>query len=182
MIAVGGNRRAQKTELLAHENYWSAENNYPYFGADYSILLTFFQNLNYNTFTTEIIRQGDRTIQSYSVVALQNTFYIFGGQISHPNEANKNLMKTIAAFSTITIQWKKVGELNFIRHGHGVIIHQGEFVVIGGWNYAVDDRKLKTERCTLTDDLIECTAVDPVLDNYVNYPEMIRVPYDYCQK
>ena len=94
-------------------------------------------------------------------------------------------IKTIAAFSTVTKEWKKYGELNYARYGHGVFVHQGEFIVVGGEHYGGSDdhaTKLSTERCTLVEDSIECKAVDPVFNNYFSYPEMIRVPYDYCQE
>ena len=90
--------------------------------------------------------------------------------------------KRIAAFSTITKRWKRIGELKYAREGHGVFIQQETFVVVGGKQngYDVEIHEKKTERCTLVDDVVECLAVDPVLRYYWSYPEMIRVPYDYC--
>ena len=63
------------------------------------------------------------------------------------------------------------------RKGHGVIVQQGQFIVIGGAN-----GPLGTERCSLVNDSIQCTTVDPELENYNHYPEMMHVSEDFCQK
>ena len=69
------------------------------------------------------------------------------------------------------------------RSGHGVFIQQGVFVVVGGIHYTTGyESKRFTERCTLNGDAFECELVGPELDYYWGYPEMIRVPYDYCPK
>lgn len=115
------------------------------------------------------------SITNQPVVALENTFYIFGGKIGDGGT------KTIAAFSTITKQWKKSGELHYARYGHGVFIQKGTFIVIGGLDIKTAELERKTERCTLIDESIQCTAIDPKLNSYFNYPEMIYVSDDYCQ-
>ena len=74
------------------------------------------------------------------------------------------------------------------RAGHGVFIQLDAFVVVGGVSedsYGVTD--FTTERCTLIDGAIDCTVVDPIFSmnpngKHPDYPEMIRVPYDYCPK
>ena len=105
---------------------------------------------------------------------MADTFYIFGGD-SGPDiytASNK-----IAAFSTVTKEWKKLGELNQARYAHGVFIQQGDFIVVGGNN-----KNLRTERCTLNEDAIRCTFVDPELDRYAYYPEMMSVEPNFCPK
>ena len=86
----------------------------------------------------------------------------------------------IARFETSTRQWKKLGELNEARLGHGVIAQKGEFIVVGG--DGIIDEGTKTERCSLSDDSIQCTSVDPELYDYFFYPEMMLVPENYCPK
>ena len=59
--------------------------------------------------------------------------------------------------------------------------------LVEGTNYLADYQEniseySSTERCTLVGNAFECLVVGPVLKNYLTYPEMIRVPYDYCQK
>ena len=44
------------------------------------------------------------------------------------------------------------------------------------------DLNRRTESCRFDDDLIKCTTVDPVLSNYAAYPEIMRVPDDFCLK
>lgn len=84
--------------------------------------------------------------------------------------------QTIAAFNTITKKWKKVGKLNEARTGHGVIMNKGNFIIVGGMDYK------KTERCTLEGQSIHCKLINPGLDYYMGYPEMMIVPSDYCEK
>ena len=108
-------------------------------------------------------------IWGYSIVAFEKSFIIFGGW-------KGDFSNIIARFDTTTRQWKKLGELNQARRDHGVIIQNGEFIVVGG-----RDTK-KTERCSLNGDSIQCTSVDPELSSYVYYPVMMLVPENYCPK
>ena len=89
---------------------------------------------------------------------------------------------TIAGFSILTKQWKHMGELKHARAGHGVYIQQDAFVVVGGTEYSTMDFKAGTERCIIKNGAFECELVGPDLYPYFNYPEMIRVPHDYCSK
>ena len=41
---------------------------------------------------------------------------------------------------------------------------------------------VKTERCDSNGSLIKCRLVEPTLDWYEFYPEMMSVPPDYCVK
>ena len=127
-------------------------------------------------FKFTLSRQGDSII-GQPIVVLDSTFYIFGGMTNE-----KEFNATIAAFNTITKEWKKMGDMKQARAGHGVFIQLDAFVVVGGVSedsYGVTD--FTTERCTLIDGAINCSVVDPKV-KYVGYPEMIRVPYDYCPK
>ena len=120
-----------------------------------------------------LFHQGSYIIR-YPIVTLANTFYIFGGDSGPSDNTPTN---PIVAFSTITKEWKKLGELNRARYAHGVFIQQGDFIVVGGY-----DRKLFTERCTFNEADIHCTLVDPELENYAYYPEMMAVMPSYCEK
>ena len=179
IIAVGGKSPPNaETELFSVDN-WSLEEAYP-FGTDYFNHYLIF--LGKKIFRIELLRQGNGVIIRSPIVGLQKTFYIFGGAIKENpfDDVDKPLKatKTIAAFSTVTKKWKKCGELNDARSGHGVFMHQGEFIVVGGRHYQGDP----TDRCTLVKDTIICKVVDPVFKRHFAYPEMIRVPYDYCQE
>ena len=72
---------------------------------------------------TEIFPQGD-SIEDYALVPVKNTFIFFGG---YP------FSKTIATFSTVTKQWKKIGELIPPRNGHGVFARKDDFIVVGSY-------------------------------------------------
>ena len=89
--------------------------------------------------------------------------------------SNGNDLNVIAAFDTNTKQWKKLGKLNQARHGHSVTIHQGKFIVVGG-----EYEPYGTESCTLKSDSVQCKIVDPELENYFYYPEMISVSENFC--
>ena len=71
-----------------------------------------------------------------------------------------------------------VGKLKEARRSHNVIVHQGQFIVVGGYHWT----DITTERCTLDDNSIECTSTDPKLLGYGYYPEMMSVPQNYCSK
>ena len=137
-----------KTELFSRSNIWSGRTDYPF---------------------------GERYISDYSIVAMKDFFYFFGGQTGH------STTKTIASFSTITKVWKICGKLQNARSGHGVFIHEGDFVIVGGTMNG-GEIDVPTERCNLNGDRIQCTVVEPKLSDYKYYPEMIAVPHDYCPK
>ena len=105
---------------------------------------------------------------------MAQNFYIFGGDRGSSVKTSEN---TIAAFSTVTKQWKKLGELNEARYAHGVFIQEGDFIVVGG-----DNGTRGTERCILNEDEIRCTVIDPELYDYSYYPEMMAVEPNYCPK
>ena len=82
----------------------------------------------------------------------------------------------VAAFNTLTRNWRKVGQLQEARHGLGVILNKGKFIVVGG-SYGQSE----IERCSFKDELIHCELVGAVLQDFV-HPEVMRVPFNYCQK
>ena len=74
------------------------------------------------------------------------------------------------------MEWRKLGYLNKARHAHGVIIHQEEFIIVGGIG------TLGTERCILNGDSVQCSTVDPQLEGYFGYPEMMSIHENFCPK
>ena len=101
---------------------------------------------------------------------MDTSFFVFGG-------FNSKGAETIASFDTNTKQWKKLGNLNGYRKGHGVITYKGEFIVAGGAPWS-----LETERCTMKDNSIECTYAHPQLQDFFEYPEMMLVTKSFCSK
>lgn len=104
---------------------------------------------------------------------MEDSFYLFGGWIGEPDVTTN----VIAAFDTTKKQWNKVGELNQARRGHGVIIQEGSFVVVGGLGKVGE-----TERCSFHNESIECQIVGPNLRDYSDFPEMMKVPENFCPK
>ena len=104
------------------------------------------------------------------MVALKSSIYIFGGS------PRTKIGGIITTFDTTTKQWIRLGKLNQARYAHAVIVHQGQFVVVGG------DGSLGTERCALKGNSVQCTTVDPELENYYFYPEMMSVSENFCPK
>ena len=49
--------------------------------------------------------------------------------------------ETIASFNPITKKWKKCGQLNEARNRHGVIYHNGAFIIIGGGVLDIPSKK-----------------------------------------
>ena len=88
----------------------------------------------------------------------------------------------VASFDTKSRQWKKLGHLNQARYGNGVIVRQGQFVVVGGIGNSNSEKLRSTERCYFENESIQCTTTEPVLDVYYQYPELMLVPEDYCPK
>ena len=107
---------------------------------------------------------------------------MFGGQNTKWSVGSS----IIAAFPTDEKEWRNMGNLNTARESHGVIIHHGEFLILGGYSYISEyEDDLNTEKCTLSDDKkrIFCKEVGPLLVySYYLSPAMMLVPYDYCQK
>ena len=129
----------------------------------------------------EIIFHSALFINEYSIVALNSSFYIFGGyksKISFYGMTRGIYSSVIASFSTTTKRWEKLGYLNEARTVHGVIVHQGEFIIVGGYNENI--RYLSTERCILSDDLVQCSTAGPKLQGYSYYPEMMLVSENFC--
>ena len=115
-------------------------------------------------------------------VNLRNNFILFGGEREKPIYASAD----IALFTTESETWTKIGQLQTRRQGHGVIDLGDHFLVVGGINYdeessSVED-DLPTEKCKLDEnDNMKCSSIDPVLNFYVQYPELFVVPENYCE-
>ena len=172
LIAVGGWKpKHAHTELLSRSGTWSVEDDYPY----------------------DIISKQGEYIIDYSIVALDHTFFIFGGDAGDLDfdtpmlKAQYAATNTIAAFSTITKQWKKIGKLNNARYSHGVFLQKGAFVIFGGVHGEDKEESysgpIATERCILNGYTmyIECEDIGPYdVEGYVG-PEMMAVHADYCK-
>ena len=103
------------------------------------------------------------------IVNREDDFYIFGGYVGSYSDK-------IVKFSTATENWTQVGSLSQARQGHGVIRTGGSFLVVGG-SYGT----FSTEKCHFDQaDKMTCVTMEPALKDYVQYPELLLVPADYC--
>ena len=87
----------------------------------------------------------------------------------------------IVRFDPIEDIWTKLGDLKVPREGHGVILVDNEFVVVGGvrGNTHAHEKVLldePTESCKLTGDSMTCTMREPKLKKCKVYPELMLIP------
>ena len=107
-------------------------------------------------------------ISSYAVVYNDDNFYVFGGDSGYH-------VSTIARLGAYSRVWHKMGDLRSARAGHGVILSQGSYLIVGGENTQ------RTEKCTISGDSITCIDQQPKLEMYSLYPELFPVESDFCQ-
>ena len=89
--------------------------------------------------------------------------------------------KRIAVFSMTTKQWSLSGKLIHKRSNHGVLVHDGGFLVLGGYSDNDNSTAIKTEHCKLYGTRTKCVDVLPEIDLYTGPPAIMSVPFDYCQ-
>ena len=71
--------------------------------------------------------------------------------------------------------WTKAGELVTGRYGHNAIYDGSTVLVVGGRG------TFKTEKCTISNNQMNCNEQNPELTNYYAYPELFTVSADYCK-
>ena len=82
---------------------------------------------------------------------------------------------TIARFDPIQNSWTKLGDLTMDRDGHGVIVVENEFIVVGGNRNGKEDEP--TESCKLQNEQsMNCTQREPHLATFTLYPELLFIP------
>ena len=110
-----------------------------------------------------------------AVIHHQNAYFYFGGYTNYTEYD-----RTIARLDGKTFRWSKLGQLNQGRNGHNVILLQSYFLVVGGYNY--DIGSVMSEKCHYSSGKIKCTAQQPGLYYYIDFPELLAVPDNYCKK
>ena len=61
------------------------------------------------------------------------------------------------------------------------LLQANHFYIVGGRSYSGSE--VGTEQCTLVNySNVVCMTLDPQLDTYSYYPEMMIVDENYCQK
>lgn len=119
---------------------------------------------------SEVVRYPEASyIYHAPMTYVDGGFYVFGGY---------SKIKAIVRMDASKRTWRKVGNLITARYAHNVIYDGANFVVAGG------SGTFETETCTLTlqsgNENIRCAPQNPVLSDYY-YPELYRVPVDFCK-
>ena len=102
-----------------------------------------------------------------AVINFDENFFVFGGA------TNRGSTDVIARFHSKTFKWSMVGELNAPREGHGAIVIDGEFLVVGG--YSEFTWQMKSERCAWIGDQVVCTEQTSTLYYYTYWPELFLI-------
>ena len=102
----------------------------------------------------------------YAVLYAAGDFYYFGGNAD-------NNFRSILCLNSTTWTWSTIGHLNKAREGHGVILIEQTFMIIGGeGNYT-------TEACLLKNGNFTCEETDSTLTNYYRTPLLFPVNDKY---
>jgi len=106
------------------------------------------------------------SISHYAALPIKRAVYIIGGYDSSGFD-----IATVAIFENE--KWRKAGELNQNRRGHGAITVNEKIYVIGGWG-----SQLITEIWDLTSN--NSISVGTALDDYAWFPYLFVVHPDQC--
>ena len=113
---------------------------------------------------------ANKSIGYNPIVFHGDSFYVVGGQVDGKRPGSK----TIARFDTTRRAWSESGELFHKRAAHNAIFHGSSLIVVGG------NHLRETERCEISNGQTTCTAQNPELDYYADYPELFLVPVNFC--
>ena len=73
--------------------------------------------------------------------------------------------------------WSQAGRLIRHREGHAVIAIDGEFLIVGGYDWK------ETERCGLNKEMeMTCTTQQPILYDFSWWPGLFEVEPGYCAR
>ena len=115
-----------------------------------------------------IFHKGGSYLSRASIIYVDGTFFVIGGYAG-------SVTKDIGRLDATTMIWSKAGELVTGRHAHNAIYDGSTVLVVGG------NGTFKTEKCTISNNQMNCTEQNPQLSSYAYYPEMFMVSTDYCK-
>ena len=152
----------KKAELFdTRTNASSSLPDFPVSGRNYWSFL-FHRNSNLITF------KGSEFLY-YAPIYHENAFFIFGGK-HWPDFFTK-----IARIDVETRLWSIVGDLRNPRMSHGVILIGNSFMVVGGY------ANIKSEKCTLENNRMNCVELASGLPGYVNHPYFAPVHSNFAE-
>ena len=104
-------------------------------------------------------------ITAYATIFHAGYHYYFGGYTA-------SRIRSIIRLEEKSWTWSNYGEMNTARQGHGVILFDDRFLVIGGYYTK------KNEVCQFDADKLTCTEFASSLSNYENTPSLFIVDID----
>ena len=116
-------------------------------------------------------------IMDFQIVARFGHFIVFGGLYSYQRaDLSTALYETdvVAKFNPSSNQWGKMGNLQYDRHGFGVIEINKKFLLMGGQG------NKPTELCEVKNETIVCTSREPTMAEFRYTPEMMIVKSDFA--
>ena len=105
-------------------------------------------------------------LSHYAVIFNAGNFYYFGGSLGYPDN-------TIRSLSAATWTWSEVGRLNAARYGHGVILVDNNFMIVGG------NGNQPNEACHLNNGQFICEQKTSRLTNFYGSQILFRVSENY---
>ena len=108
--------------------------------------------------TWRLIEPTPVQISAYAVTFYAGHHYYFGGS------SGSQIIKSIFALEEKTWTWSKLGKMKSRRFGHGVILVEEKFVVIGGFE------EMKNEACVLKKGEFSCKEFTTSLNDYAFWP------------
>ena len=104
-----------------------------------------------------------KAMSLYAVVFRGGYHYYFGG----------TNVTSVCRLEEKTWNWSKLGQLNSVREGYGVISVEEKFIVVGGHS------SQNIEECLLDNGEFSCTEVQTWFINYYIYPILYLVDENY---
>ena len=109
-----------------------------------------------------------QTIFNYGVVFYAGNFYYFGGHEKFRGAGFNSILGLNAASWT----WSRVGEMNSVRYGLGVIQVENSVMVLGG------AKMLQNEVCVLNNGRFTCEEKNSSLSMYMPFVFLVSDSYD----
>ena len=113
-----------------------------------------------------------QAIVDYQLLSTKDGFIIFGGYVETISQSSS----TVAKFDPKKNIWTMLTNLQFSRHGFGVLEIEKMFVVLGGKG------QIRSETCQFTAKGLECKSREPTLTSFKNYPAMMKIDPDFTNK
>ena len=113
-----------------------------------------------------------QAIVDYQLLSTKDGFVIFGGYVETTSKGSS----TIAKFDPKKNIWTMLTNLQFSRHGFGVIEIEKMFVVLGG------EGQIRSEICQFTSKGLGCKSREPTLTSFKNYPATMKIDPDLTNK